>query len=82
MDFLKKVLMFLGVLWLLGFVTMFALGYGVYSTVNNPEVQKTIAEASKSIKEEELRRHNEQMNREASYEVSNQEVGGFAEPSE
>lgn len=66
MDFIKKALMVLGVLWLIGFVTMFALGVGVYNVVTSDTVKDAASDAAKLASKAELRHHNEQLNREAS----------------
>ncbi len=82
MDFFKKLLMFLGVLWLLGFIMTFVLGYGVYSAITSPEVQAAVTDAQKEQERAKIARHNEQMNREAAYEASNYDSTSFDQPNE
>ena len=48
MEVFKKVLMVLGITWLIGFITMLALGYSAYSFITSETVQAAATNAEKS----------------------------------
>jgi hypothetical protein len=64
-DFVKKALMVLGVLWLIGVVSLFGLGVGFYRMIDSTDTQRIDPDHDRREAKQELENRNAYFNRHA-----------------